>query len=162
MQENISKNANQTAISNWDDEGGAGASDDQQKGPEEGGHGDAQKRLDSSHESDVRGEHRYSGVHQTPADRQARQDRDDLKTRLASRARKTSVTMNVSAPDRRREEDRRDKRPDDAPAQRRNDEVPANRTEDPRLSGGDEEAEPKDRRSILPSHAALKNVPGEQ
>jgi hypothetical protein len=29
-------------------------------------------------------------VHQTPADRQARQDRDDLKTRLASRPRKTS------------------------------------------------------------------------
>ena|SRR5687767_1848844 len=87
---NISKNANQTAISNWDDEGGARASDNQQRGSAEDGHADAQKRLDSSHESDVRGEHRYSGVHQTPADRQARQDRDDLKTRLASRARRTS------------------------------------------------------------------------
>ena len=83
------KNANQTAISNWDDEGGAGASDNHQRGTEEGG-AVAQKRLDSSHESDVRGEHRYSGVHQTQEDRRARQDRDDLKTRLASRPRKTS------------------------------------------------------------------------
>jgi hypothetical protein len=89
MQEN-SKKANQAAISSWDDEGGAGASDNQQRGTEEGRDAAAQKRLDSSHESDVRGEHRYSGVHQTPADRQARQDRDDLKTRLASRPRKTS------------------------------------------------------------------------
>ena len=89
MQEN-SKNANQAAISNWDDEGGAGASDNQRKGTDEGGNAGARKRRDSSHESDVRGEHRYSGVHQTPADRQARQERDDLKTRLASRPRKTS------------------------------------------------------------------------
>lgn len=39
--------------------------------------------LDSSHESDVRGEHRYSGIHQTRAERTARQNRDDLKRRLA-------------------------------------------------------------------------------
>jgi hypothetical protein len=87
MQKN--KNPNQTAMSNWDDEGGAGASDNQPRGTEERGRADAQKRLDSSHESDVRGEHRYSGVHQTPADRQARQDRHDLKTRLGSLGRKT-------------------------------------------------------------------------
>ena len=89
MQKNM-KNANQTAISSWDDEGGAGASDNQQRGTEEGGGVAAQKHLDTSHESDVRGEHRYSGVHQTQEDRRARQDRDDLKTRLASRPRKTS------------------------------------------------------------------------
>jgi hypothetical protein len=89
MQKNM-KQANQTAISNWDDEGGAVASDNRQRGTEEDGQAEAQKRLDSSHQSDVRGEHRYSGVHQTPADRQARQDRDDLKTRLAARPRKRS------------------------------------------------------------------------
>ena len=89
MQEN-SKKANQAAISNWDDEGGAAASDNQPKRTDQGSGAGAQKRLDSSHESDVRGEHRYSGVHQTPADREARHDRDDLKARLASRPRKTS------------------------------------------------------------------------
>ena len=55
--------------------------------------------LDSSHESDVRGEHRYSGIHQTPAERTARQNRDDLKRRLAE--------GRATAPDRGREEDRR-------------------------------------------------------
>jgi hypothetical protein len=89
MKKNNTTNPSRAALANWDDEGGAGASDDGHQAAESAA-ADTQKQLDSSHESDVRGEHRYSGVHQTPADRQAREDRDDLKRRLASRARRTS------------------------------------------------------------------------
>ena len=42
-------------------------------------------QLDESHDSTARGEHRYPDVHQTPAERTARHDRDDLKRRLAGR-----------------------------------------------------------------------------
>jgi hypothetical protein len=42
-----------------------------------------QQRRDANHQSDTRGEHRYSDVHQTEAEQQARQERDDLKQRLA-------------------------------------------------------------------------------
>lgn len=83
MEKNITKNANRTAISNWEDEGGSGASDNREKRTADGTRADARKRLDSSHESNVRGEHRYSDIHQTPAERAARQDRDELKRRLA-------------------------------------------------------------------------------
>ena len=89
MKKKNTTDSNRAALANWDDVGGAGASEDRQRAAESG-QTDAQKQLDSSHESDVRGEHRYSGVHQTPADRQAREDRDDFKRRLASRARRTS------------------------------------------------------------------------
>jgi hypothetical protein len=89
MKKNNTTNSNRAALANWDDEGGAGASEDRQRAAESG-EADTQKQLDSSHESDVRGEHRYSGVHQTPAERKAREDRDDFKRRLASRARRTS------------------------------------------------------------------------
>jgi hypothetical protein len=41
--------------------------------------------LDHSHESNSRGEHRYPDEHQRPAERQARQDRDELKKRLGQR-----------------------------------------------------------------------------
>jgi len=41
-------------------------------------------RLDASHDSDARGEHRYADVHQTAAEQKARRDRDDLKRSLAS------------------------------------------------------------------------------
>lgn len=34
------------------------------------------------HDSDRRGDHRYPDVHQLPAERLARQERDDLKDRL--------------------------------------------------------------------------------
>jgi hypothetical protein len=44
-----------------------------------------QGRLDASHQSDTRGEHRYADLHQTHAEQAARQERDDLKERLASR-----------------------------------------------------------------------------
>jgi hypothetical protein len=39
--------------------------------------------LDQQHSSDARGEHRYPDVGQTPAERSARLDRDELKRRLA-------------------------------------------------------------------------------
>ena len=45
-----------------------------------------QQRIDASHDSDTRGEHRYDDAHQTAAEQEARRDRDDLKRRLASRA----------------------------------------------------------------------------
>jgi len=41
--------------------------------------------LDSTHDSDARGEHRYPDLHQTSAERKARQERDDLKRALAGR-----------------------------------------------------------------------------
>jgi hypothetical protein len=41
-------------------------------------------RLDASHDSNTRGEHRYADVHQTEAEQQARRDRDNLKRVLGS------------------------------------------------------------------------------
>lgn len=40
---------------------------------------------DQRHESDRRGEHRYPDAHQRPAERVARQARDDLKSKLTQR-----------------------------------------------------------------------------
>ena len=72
-------NTHQTrdAVSGWEDDGGAQRSGDRRRSE--------QDRLDQSHQSDTRGEHRYQGVHQTGAEQQARQERDDLKQRLAGR-----------------------------------------------------------------------------
>ena len=41
-------------------------------------------RLDASHDSNTRGEHRFADAHQTEAEQKARRDRDDLKRALAS------------------------------------------------------------------------------
>jgi len=41
-------------------------------------------RLDASHDSNTRGEHRYADAHQTGAEQKARRDRDDLKRALGS------------------------------------------------------------------------------
>ena len=41
-------------------------------------------RLDASHDSNTRGEHRYTDAHQTDAERKARRERDDLKRALGS------------------------------------------------------------------------------
>jgi hypothetical protein len=41
-------------------------------------------RLDASHDSNTRGEHRYADAHQTEAEQKARRDRDNLKRALAS------------------------------------------------------------------------------
>jgi hypothetical protein len=50
-----------------------------------GEHRSERERLDASHDSDARGEHRYADTHQTEAEQKARRDRDDLKRTLASR-----------------------------------------------------------------------------
>ena len=46
-------------------------------------HRSERDRLDTSHDSDARGEHRYGDAHQTEAEQKARRDRDDLKRLLA-------------------------------------------------------------------------------
>jgi hypothetical protein len=47
-----------------------------------GEHRSERDRLDASHDSDARGEHRYADAHQTEAEQKARRDRDDLKRSL--------------------------------------------------------------------------------
>jgi hypothetical protein len=47
--------------------------------------GRARDISDQEHDSDRRGEHRYPDANQTPAERQARKDRDDLKHKLGAR-----------------------------------------------------------------------------
>ena len=75
------------AVSEWEDDGGGRASDlgrgsgngpvarDRRRSQEE--------RLDATHQSDTRGEHRYADLHQTRSEQEARQARDDLKQRMA-------------------------------------------------------------------------------
>jgi hypothetical protein len=46
--------------------------------------GSERDRLDASHDSNARGEHRYADAHQTKAEQKARRDRDDLKRALGS------------------------------------------------------------------------------
>jgi hypothetical protein len=50
-------------------------------------HRSERDRLDASHDSNARGEHRYADAHQTKAEQKARRDRDDLKRALASQRR---------------------------------------------------------------------------
>jgi hypothetical protein len=47
-------------------------------------HRSERDRLDASHDSNMRGEHRYADAHQTETEQRARRDRDDLKRALAS------------------------------------------------------------------------------
>ena len=76
---------NRDAISGWEDEGGALPSEAARRIDNARTARDrrrsTQKRLDESHQSDIRGEHRYDD--QTEAAQEARQERDDLKQRLA-------------------------------------------------------------------------------
>ena len=78
---------NRDAVSGWEDEGGALQSEAARRIDNARAARDrrrpAQKRLDESHQSDIRGEHRYDDAHQTEAEQEARQERDDLKLRLA-------------------------------------------------------------------------------
>ena len=79
-------NEQRNAIFGWEDEGGAGLSDQRGKGIVQGEKSAAeQDRRDASHQSDVRGEHRYPDAHQTAAEQTGRRNRDDLKRRLAGR-----------------------------------------------------------------------------
>ena len=76
---------NRDAVSGWEDEGGALPSEAARRIDNARTARDrrrsTQKRLDESHQSDIRGEHRYDD--QTDAEQEARQERDDLKQRLA-------------------------------------------------------------------------------
>lgn len=81
---------NGAPISGWEDDGGAQQSGTAgrpgqsstagRKRPAE------QERLDASHDSDARGEHRYDDLQQTATEQEARQQRDELKQRLARHA----------------------------------------------------------------------------
>jgi hypothetical protein len=77
---------NPGGLSGWDDDGGAPPSDaasrPDQPRPTTDRRQSEQHRTDASHDSDTRGEHRYDDAHQTTAEQEARQDRDDLKRRL--------------------------------------------------------------------------------
>jgi hypothetical protein len=83
------RNNDRGAVSGWEDDGGARRSDAGRRTDNAPAAGDErraqQERLDASHQSDTRGEHRYDDVHQTGAEQEARQERDDLKQRLAGR-----------------------------------------------------------------------------
>jgi len=76
---------NRDAVSGWEDEGGALQSEAARRIDNARTARDRrrpiQKRLDESHQSNIRGEHRYDD--QTEAEQEARQERDDLKQRLA-------------------------------------------------------------------------------
>ena len=68
------------ALVDWEAEGGATAAHDHVSG--RGLITDAaqeRKDVDARHVSGERGEHRYPDAGQTPRERQARQERDDLK-----------------------------------------------------------------------------------
>jgi hypothetical protein len=79
-------NAQRNAISGWEGEGGAVISDESSTGIVQSEKRAAeQDRRDASHQSDVRGEHRYPEAHQTVGEQTARRNRDDLKGRLAGR-----------------------------------------------------------------------------
>lgn len=84
-----SNNEFRDALSGWEDDGGARRTGAGRRTENAHAAGDTrrseQERLDASHESDTRGEHRYDAVHQTGAEQEARQQRDDLKRRLAGR-----------------------------------------------------------------------------
>jgi hypothetical protein len=73
----------------WNEDGGAAPSGVRQQTdlsrPAAGAGDSERQRLDDSHESDGRGEHRDPDAHQTAAERQSRQERDDLERGLARR-----------------------------------------------------------------------------
>ena len=85
---NIGENEQRTALAGWEQDGGAP--------PSAGGLGAERQRdqgfaqaatlgaFDETHQSSVRGEHRYPDAHQTAAERKARSDRDALKLKLGA------------------------------------------------------------------------------
>ena len=83
--ENEANDETRDAVSGWEDEGGALPSEAARRIDNARTARDrrrpTQQRLDESHQSDMRGEHRYDD--QTEAEKEARQERDDLKQRLA-------------------------------------------------------------------------------
>jgi hypothetical protein len=81
--------AQRRALARWDEDGGREPS--AQGSRDEAGRDAAAHRastratFDAAHDSSARGEHRYPDTHQTDAEREARDDRDDLKRKLAGR-----------------------------------------------------------------------------
>jgi hypothetical protein len=78
-----------SALFEWEDDGGARRSDANGQTDTARPSGERrrpdQQGLDAAHDSDLRGEHRYDDTHQTEPEQKARQERDDLKQRLANR-----------------------------------------------------------------------------
>jgi hypothetical protein len=88
VKENTSQEK-RSALFESEDDGGARRSDadgqtDTARAPGERRRSE-QQGLDATHDSDLRGEHRYDGAHQTEPERKAREERDHLKQRLAGR-----------------------------------------------------------------------------
>jgi hypothetical protein len=75
-----------SAMTRWDNDGGAAPSDRALKAETDRQESDAQDArraaFDTTHDSSIRGEHRYADTHQTEAEQKARHDRDALKRRL--------------------------------------------------------------------------------
>src|SRR5512132_3510531 len=90
MNDHHTNDENRTGVSAWEDDGGtlrsdAGRRTDKERATSDRRRSD-QERLDASHQSDTRGEHRYDDIHQTGSEQKARQQRDELKRRLAGRS----------------------------------------------------------------------------
>ena len=88
VKENTSREK-RDALFEWEDDGGARRTDvggqlGATRAPGERRRSE-QQDLDATHDSDLRGEHRYDGAHQTEPERKARAERDHLKQRLAGR-----------------------------------------------------------------------------
>jgi hypothetical protein len=77
-----------SALTEWDNDGGAGPSHQAiaaETDRQESGARDARRAaFDTTHDSSIRGEHRYADAHQTEAEQKARHDRDALKRRLGN------------------------------------------------------------------------------
>ena len=81
--------ANATALTRWEEEGGGLPSatrlTDEARGDAAAHQASARATFDAGHDSSARGEHRYPDAHQTEAERDARDERDDFKRRMAGR-----------------------------------------------------------------------------
>ena len=82
-------NAHATALTRWEEEGGAMPSaagvTDEARRDAAAHHASVRATFDAAHDSSARGEHRYPDAHQTDAERDARDGRDDFKRRLTGR-----------------------------------------------------------------------------
>ena len=80
-------NQQRSALSGWEDEGGAAPSDSglatETERDKSAGRATRRAAFDAAHDSSPRGEHRYPDSQQTEAEQKARLDRDDLKRKLA-------------------------------------------------------------------------------
>ena len=85
--------AQRPSVTGWEDDGGAAPSEarrvaervDEEREQLTLQRQREQGRLDGGHDAGIRGEHRYPDAHQTEAERDARDTRDELKRRLMKR-----------------------------------------------------------------------------